>query len=164
VTLATAPANPTAPPPTPRSIVLEGEHLLEVGFEQLASFPYTIVDAGTGATPAEIEAARKRDQVPATIRALDQKRVAITGFALPLQLENGRAKKLFLMRDVSTCCFGATPNTNDYVVVTMKEGAKTVADIPIVLVGTLRIGERYEGGYLVSLYELEDAKYLGPRK
>jgi hypothetical protein len=33
-----------------------------------------------------------------------------------------------------------------------------------VLVGTLRIGERYEGGYLVSLYELEDAKYLGPRK
>ena len=157
------PTNPVAPAP-PRTIVVDGEQVKEVGFEHLASFPYTIVDAGTGANADQIAAAAKRPQVPEGVRALDQARVALTGFMLPVQMEGGRARKFILMRDVSTCCYGATPNMNDYVVVTMKDaGVKAVQDVPIVVVGTLHVGERYENGYLVSLYELEGKKLLGPR-
>jgi hypothetical protein len=157
------PGAPTPPPPP--VVMIDGQPVQDLGFEHLSSFPYTIVDCGTGATTEQIDAARKNDQVPAAIRAFDSKRVALTGYMLPLQIENGRAKKLILMRDVTTCCYGATPNMNDYVVVTMKgEGVKAVQDIPVVLVGVLRVGEKYENGYLVSLYELEGEKFLGPKK
>jgi hypothetical protein len=155
----------TPAPPPPRSITVGSETALDVGFEHLASFPYVVTDAGTGATPAQIEGARRRDQVPPVVRALDGKRVTLSGYMLPLQMEKGRAKKFVLMRDVSTCCFGATPNMNDYVVVTMKgEGVPAVPDIPTAFLGVLHIGERYEGGYLVSLYDFDAEKSLGPRK
>ncbi len=144
---------------------VDGEKVSDVGFDRLAGFPYTIVDAGTGATPEQIAAARKKDQVPAAVRAFDAKRVAVTGIMLPLQMENGRARKLVLMRDVTTCCYGATPNMNDYVVVVMKgEGVPVTQDIPVVFVGTLHIAETYENGYLTSLYTLDGEKFLGPRK
>ena len=168
IAFAAEPARAVATPspvPPPRVVMLHGEKVHELGFEHLASFPYTIVDAGTGATSAQIEQARTRDQVPAAVRAFDRVRVTLTGFMLPVQLENGRAKKLILMRDVSTCCYGATPSMNDYVIVTMKgEGVKPVQDIPVVFMGVLHVGERYENGYLVSLYELDAEKFLGPRK
>ncbi len=136
-----------------------------IGFDRLSGFPYTIVDAGTGATTEQIAAAQKNDQLPAAIRALDGRRVAVTGFMLPVQMENGRARKLVLMRDVTTCCYGATPNMNDYVVVTMRgEGIKAVQDIPVVLIGVLHVAQTYENGYLVSLYTLDGEEYLGPRK
>jgi hypothetical protein len=142
-----------------------GEKIPDVGFDRLAGYPFTIVDAGTGASAAEIEAAKKKDPAPPQVRALDGQRVAVTGYMLPLQLENGRVKKLVLMRDVTTCCYGATPNMNDYIVVTMNgEGFTPLQDIPVVLVGRLHVALTYENGYLVSLYTLDGEKYLGPRK
>jgi hypothetical protein len=147
------------------TVAVDGAKIPDVGFDVLAGFPFQIVDAGTGASPSDIAAAQKKDQVPAHIRRLDGTRIAVTGYMLPLQLEQGRARKLVLMRDVMTCCYGATPNMNDYIVVTVKgDGVPPLADIPVVFVGTLHVAATYENGYLVSLYTLETDKYLGPRK
>lgn len=156
------------PPPgsgSETTVRIDGESFLAVGFEKLSAFPYTIVDAGTGATPEQIEQARKRDQVPAWVRAYHDKRVALTGYMMPLQVEKGLAKKFVMMKDVNTCCYGAVPSMNDYVVVTMKgAGVAAVQDVPVVLVGVLHIEEKYDGGYVTALYQMDGERFLGPKK
>ena len=158
------------PPPAadikePHKTTIEGQEMFVVGFDRLSAFEYTIVDAGTGASREEIEKARKRDQVPAWIRFYQDKRVVLTGYLMPLQIENGRAKKFVLMKDINTCCYGAVPNMNDYVVVTMKgEAVPAVQDVPVELIGTLHIEEKYDNGYVTSLFTLDGEKFLGAKK
>lgn len=148
-----------------RKVPYENGEILAVGFEKLAGYEYTIVDSASGATPEEIEASKKRDQIPAWIRIYQDQRVALTGYMMPLQMVNGLAKKFIMMRDITTCCYGNVPNMNEYVVVSMPgEGVKVIADVPVVFVGILRIAETYENGYIVSLYQMDGEKLLGPKK
>ncbi|MEO6569848.1 MAG: hypothetical protein ABIO94_13885, partial [Opitutaceae bacterium] len=67
-------------PKDPVKIMVDGREAFSLGFEKLSAFPYTIVDSGNGATPQEIEAARKKDQVPDWIRVYQNKRVSLTGY------------------------------------------------------------------------------------
>jgi hypothetical protein len=170
VVLATAASVPAQTPPVadvkkPVTVKIDGEDLFAVGFDKLASFDYTVVDAGTGATAAEIEEAKKREQVPPWIRLYDGKRVALTGFLMPLKVENGLSTKLIIMRDITTCCYGNVPNMNEYVIVTMKgEGVKPIQDVPVVLTGIFKITEKYENGYLSSIFQMDGEKFLGPKK
>jgi len=167
LTLAGVAAAQTAPAVdlTPQQTVVDGETVYALGFDKLSSFQYTLVDAGTGATPEEIAEHQKKDPVPAWVRTYDGKRVLLTGYMMPLQLENGRSRKFVMMRDVTTCCYGAVPNMNDYLVVTMKEpGAEIVQDVPVQLLGTFRVDHRYDAGYVVSLFVMDGEKLLAPKK
>lgn len=165
LSLGAQPPVPTPADTSPRKIAIDGEQLFAVGFDKLAAFEYTIVDAATGASAEEIEKAKQRDQVPDWIKVYQDKRIALTGFLMPLQMENGLAKKFIMMRDITTCCFGNVPNMNEYVIVTMKSGGvKPIQDVPVVLVGTFKIAEKYENGYVVALYQMEGEKFLGPKK
>jgi hypothetical protein len=158
-------ARADAPAPSPTRIKIDGQEHYAVGFDKLAAFEYVLVDAGTGASEAEMEAAKAKDQIPAWVRVYDQQKIALTGFMLPLVVENGLVRKLIMMRDVTTCCFGNVPNMNEYVIVTMKsEGIKPLQDVPVVLTGTFKISEMYEGGYLTSIFQMEGEKFLGPKK
>jgi hypothetical protein len=149
----------------PTRVKIDGQELYAVGFDKLAAFEYTLVDAATGASEAEMEASRAKDQIPRWIRLYDKQKIALTGFMLPLVVENGLVRKLIMMRDVTTCCFGNVPNMNEYVIVTMKgEGIKPLQDVPVVLTGTFKISEIYEGGYLTSIFQMDGEKYLGPKK
>lgn len=163
---AVTPAQESAPVDlTPQRKVVDGEEMFALGFDKLSSFSYQLVDAGTGATPEEIAEHRKKDPVPAWVREYDGKRVVLTGYLMPLQMENGRTAKFVMMRDVNTCCYGAVPNMNDYLVVTMAgEGIEPVQDVPVDLVGIFRVDHRYEDGYVVSLFTMTGEKFLGPRK
>ncbi len=150
---------------TPRKVTIGGTELFALGFDKLSSFDYTLVDAGTGATPEQIAEHMKKDPVPAWVRTYDHQRVMLTGYMMPLQVENGRAKKFVMMRDVNTCCYGAVPRMNDYLVVTMKgEGVEAIQDVPVDLIGVFHVDQRYEDGYVVSLFTLDGEKFLGPRK
>jgi len=163
--LATA-ALPAAPDNvrTPTKLTVDGAELYGLGFDKLSSFNYTIVDAGTGATPEEIAAAEKRDQVPPWLYFYQDKRVVLTGYLMPLQLENGLAKKFVMMKDVTTCCYGAVPGMNDYVIVTMKgEGVKAVQDVPVELIGVFHVAQKYENGFVTSLYQMDGEKFVGPK-
>lgn len=169
LSLSTALAADLVPPGAnakdPVKILVEGAEAYRLGFDKLSAFPYTIVDAGTGASAQEIEAIRKKDRVPDWIRLYHNQRVSLTGYLMPLQMENGLAKKFVLMKDVTTCCYGATPNMNDYVVVTMRSGGvRPVQDVPVELLGTLRVEEKYENGYVTSLFQMDGEKMLGAKK
>ena len=146
---------------TPVKIKVNGAELYSLGFDKLAAFEYTIVDAGTGATPEQIAAAEKHDQVPEWIYFYQDKRIVLTGYLMPLQLENGVAKKFILMKDVTTCCYGAVPSMNDYVIVTMKgAGVKAIQDVPVALIGVLHIEQKYENGFVTSLYQMDGEKLI----
>lgn len=150
---------------TPRKVVVDGVSMFSLGFDKLSSFVYTLVDAGTGATPEQIAEHMKKDQVPAWLREYDNQRVRFTGYMMPLEMQKGRAKKFVMMRDVNTCCYGAVPSMNDYVVVTMAgEGVEAVQDVPVDLVGVFHIDHRYEEGYVVSLFTMDGEKFLGRAK
>lgn len=118
-----------------------------VGFDRLAAFNYT---------PPETETAGPTDQIPAPIKALDQKRVAVTGFMLPTKMDKGLVKEFLLVKDAMMCCYGAMPKVNEWIVVKMNgAGVKPLMDLPITFEGKLRVGEMFENGYLTGVYLLE---------
>jgi hypothetical protein len=81
----------------PPHVRVAGVELPSLGFNLLAGYPFRIVDIGTGATAADIELAKRNDQVPATVRVYDGRRVVLTGFLLPLQVEGGGLTKKFIL-------------------------------------------------------------------
>ncbi len=118
-----------------------------VGFDRLASFNYT---------PPETETPGPTDQIPAPIKALDQKKVAVTGFMLPTKMDKGLVKEFLLVKDAMMCCYGAMPKVNEWIVVKMNgAGVKPLMDLPITFEGRLRVGEMFENGYLTGVYLLE---------
>ena len=68
---------------------IEGQDLFAIGFDKLAAFEYVVTTRRTGASEEEIAAAKQKDQIPAWARFYDGKKVALTGFLMPLKLENG---------------------------------------------------------------------------
>lgn len=149
----------------PRQTAVAGDEAYILGFDILAGYKYTIVDLGTGATEAEIEEAKRDDQVPSWVRFYDDKRVVLTGYMLPLEIEGGLSKRFIMMKDINTCCYGSTPSMNDYAIVTMKgKGVKTVQDVPVEIVGDFVIDQNYQDGYVVSLYLVDGEAFLGEKK
>ncbi len=124
-----------------------------VGFDRLASFNYT---------PPETETAGPTDQIPERIKALDQKKVAVTGFMLPTKMDKGLVTEFLLVKDAMMCCYGAMPRINEWIVVKMAGGGvKPLMDIPITFEGKLTVGEMFENGYLTGVYLLEGERMTG---
>lgn len=125
-----------------------------LGFETLASFPYALPElAASGA-----ETTAPKPEIPKAIRNFDGRTVAVTGYMMPLQLEEGLARQFVLVRNLASCCYGVAPNLNEYVLVTMGKGVRPVMDVPITVIGTLKVGETYEDGFLVGIYQLAGEK------
>ncbi len=131
-----------------------------VSFDKLASFAYEVpLDPVTN----KVELAKLNAQIPARIKSLDKKLVAIRGFMLPLKVENGLVTELLIMRDQSMCCFGTVPKINEWINIRMAgEGVQPIMDQPITLMGQLKVGEVLENDYLVGIYEMEGDKMIGP--
>ena len=131
-----------------------------VSFDKLASFAYEVpLDPVTN----KVELAKLNAQIPARIKSLDKKSVAIRGFMLPLKVENGLVTELLIMRDQSMCCFGTVPKINEWINIRMEgDGVQPIMDQSITLMGQLKVGEVLENHYLVGIYEMEGDKMIGP--
>ena len=158
---APSPTNATAATPassTTNAPAKPGDPMA-LGFDKLAGFHY-VVPEYTGTTPPP---APDTNQIPATVRALDGKTVAVKGFMLPLKVKDGKVQELLLMRDQSMCCFGAVPKINEFLTVKMTgEGTRAVMDQAVTLVGKLKVGEFSENGYLLGIYQLDADRAEGP--
>lgn len=134
---------------------------LSVGFEKLASFPYELPEGPVDTnTVAQSKAA---EQIPATIKALNNQFISLKGFMLPLKVEKGLVTELLIMRDQSMCCYGTVPRINEWVSVKMVgQGVKPIMDQAVTLFGKLKVGEMYENGYLVGIYALDGERMAGP--
>lgn len=137
-----------------------------VTFDRLASFEYEVPDdpvSLTNEVGIAVEPKPEKDQIPDHVKNLNAKRVALEGFMLPLKVEDGLVTELLMMRDQSMCCFGTVPKINEWVSIRMtNQGIKHVNDVAVTLYGKLKVGEIYENGYLVAIYEMEGETMAGP--
>lgn len=132
----------------------KGDGYEVVGFDRLAAFEFTPPDYDP--TVANKQPPSGADQIPAAIKALDQRKVAVTGFMLPTKMDKGLVVEFLLVKDAMMCCYGVMPKVNEWVVVKMTGGGvKPLMDTPITFDGKLRVGEMYENGYLTGIYLLE---------
>lgn len=144
---AAAPAAPLAPP------TLEKGYL-KLSFEHLASFTFVppTVDAGSDQASA---AKRADEQIPANVKGWSGKKALLVGYMIPVKMEKGLVTEFLLMRNTLACCFGATPNINEWVTVKMKKGVPPTMDVPVEFYGELKVNPLFENGYLSGIYQLE---------
>lgn len=130
---------------------------IEVGFDKLGAFPIQPPAVTTNAQGLYVQAqASISNQIPADIRALNGRRVLISGFMQPIRLDKGKVSEFLLFRDRDTCCFGGTPAINHWIGVKLTNDA-TAAKLgrPITVRGHLKVGEIRSEGFLVGLYTME---------
>jgi hypothetical protein len=145
----------------PKAPELIGE-FMRIGFDKLASFTYEMPDESPSTMTNKVTAPVK-EQIPQTVKALDQHRIALKGFMLPLKVEGGLVTELLIMRDQSMCCYGTTPKITEWVSVKMtSKGVKPVMDQPVTIFGKLQVGEIRENGYLVGIYQMDGEKMSDP--
>ncbi len=147
---------PVAPPPEPEVRPPGLEDYEDVTFDKLASYPYEVFELKEGVTP--------REQIPASVRTLDTKKVAIKGFMLPYRNNGESVTEFILLRNQGLCCFGMVPRMNEWVHVTMAPGtgAPYAIDLPITVFGTLAVGELYEKNVLMSINRMEGRVVVVP--
>ena len=156
-----AKVEPTAPPaPKP---VFNDDGFQVVGFDQLASFVYTPAELNPATPNAPPPTAP--EQIPAKIKALDATKVMVTGFMLPVKMDQGLVTEFLLVKDPMMCCYGIMPKLNEWVVVKMTgKGVVPLMDVPISYEGKLKVGELYDNGYLTGIYLLEGEKQAALKK
>ncbi len=130
---------------------------LKLGFDRLAGFKFLppVFDplADAKAVPPTGE-----EQIPATVKGWSGHKALVTGFMLPTKLEKGKCTEFILMANQMACCYGGTPNMNDWVIVRMPQGVAAVMDVPVSFYGTLKVGATFENGYMTGIYELAAEK------
>lgn len=126
-----------------------------IDFDPMIEFDYPELVRVDGDTPPP--------ELPAEVKALHGKQVAIEGFMSPLAFDAGGVKEFSLVKDPSFCCFGMIPQMNHWIHVVMPEGQRTefYSFDPIAVYGVLEVGEQYEDGYVVSLYRMVADKVEG---
>ena len=134
----------SAPPPK----VKDGYQALTL--DRLSSFEYPLNLDGT---VGELDDGSK-PTIPKEIRALDQKKVSISGYAMPLDFRQTEVTFFILNRNQLQCCYGQEPQINEYCVVMMKGPTKIHLDKPVTVSGVISVGEYSEGGMLICLYRL----------
>ncbi len=97
--------------------------------------------------------------MPASLKALDGRKVTMAGFLLPLY-EFDDIREFNLVASHWSCCFGVPPGLSGWVHVKLARGHKGLRNStePLRVTGTLRVKEHMEAGYVVSIYSLTDAQ------
>ena len=149
---AIAPAAPTGSPEM-------ADGYLKVGFDRLSAFPFIAPNYDPTADPKAAPPTGE-EQIPAAIKKLNGSKVIVTGFLLPVKMDNGLTTELLLMKSQMLCCYGIAPQLNEWVLVEMPKGVKPVMDVPVSFRGTLHVGAMFESGCLTGIYRLDGEKML----
>ncbi|WP_437605407.1 DUF3299 domain-containing protein [Sorangium sp. So ce834] len=108
-----------------------------VRWEALGGFPY-------------VEGA----PLPASARRLDGQRVGVSGYMDTLGEVRG-IREFVLVESQITCCFTSPPELNQLVLVRVEAPAgASYVDGPVLVLGTLEVGEQREAGGVTSVYRL----------
>ena len=144
--LAIEPVKP-APAPADPAPAANGDEYQELDFELLAGFECASY------------ASTERPPVPEKILALSGRKVAVSGYMMPLSSESGGAKKFLIMRYQFGCCYAVTPKINEWIEVTMVNGvADYIPDTLDTVWGVLEVKEELRDGAAISLYKMRATK------
>ena len=126
-------------------------------FDMLTSYPFREPNWAKMEDPAYIASLKLDEQISPQIQAMDGKNVEIQGFMLPLDMSEGNLRTFMLLKDQMACCFGNIPRLNEwvYVRVPKKKKINIHQDVLITLLGTLRVGSKFESEVLTGIYHLD---------
>jgi hypothetical protein len=131
------------------------EGYTKAGFEVLAGYTFVPAELDPSAPPGTPLPSGAK-QIPPQVQALHGQKVVVTGYMLPTKMDKGLVKEFLLVSSPMLCCYGATPQVNEFVVVNMgANGVKAVMDTPVQFLGKLAVKEMYEDGFLTNIYSLE---------
>lgn len=105
----------------------------------------------------------KGGNIPADVKGLDGTKLRMRGFMIPMdQAEN--ITQFALVPSLFACCFGQPPQIQHTIVVSCPKGkAVTYSPDEIVVEGMLKVKEKKDDGYVVSLFEM-DVSSVKPTK
>lgn len=94
--------------------------------------------------------------VPPAIARLQGAPLRLSGYMLPVEMDGENVATFILVRNQAMCCFGRTPEMNEWVMVRFKGGSSVPMnmDRPISVSGNFEVGEELEEGAVVSLYRM----------
>ena len=126
-------------------------------FSMLTSYPFREPNWAKMDDPAYIASLKLDEQISPQIQAMNGKKVEIQGFILPLDMSDGNLRTFMLLKDQMACCFGNIPRLNEwvYVRVPKKKKVSVHQDVLVTLLGTLRVGTKFEREVLTGIYHLE---------
>ncbi len=128
----------------------------------LSKLPAFEAPSGSLAMPWEVLKGFDFEQgapLPDDVTAFEGKRVAINGYMVPLT-EEERPTEFLLVSTLWDCCYGQAPKVNHGIVVTMKPKGAPYSDFPIIVVGTMEIGEELEDGEVISLFRMKATRVI----
>ena len=140
------------PPPT----AVKG--YLQLGFDRLAGYDFVMKEQ-----PMDHSLPRYtgQDQIPDVVKSWSGKKADLKGFMVPTRLEKGLVTEFLLLRDQSTCCYGANPSMNHFVVVKMAKGVAPAGDKVVKVSGTFKVNTNYDAfGIMTGIYELAGEKVV----
>jgi hypothetical protein len=150
----------TTATPTPAPAPGDNDAVQKVEFTRLSGYQFLVPDLPDTNQVAGSDIANQ--QIPADIKALNGKRVSVIGYLMPLREEAGKSTEFLLMRTQATCCFGIAPTITDLITVKAAgKGVPTIMDDLLEIHGTLKVGTVREDGYIVGVYRMDDAKFMG---
>lgn len=132
---------------------------------------WVLLLAGCGKPPADVAPVlpflelgafehKEKSPLPANVTAWNGKRVRATGFINPGRQVRGLSQ-FYLVKDRSSCCFGARPQINHYIDIGLKGGATTdYTTDPVTVQGVLVVEERFDGDWPTGLYWMENAELV----
>jgi hypothetical protein len=94
-------------------------------------------------------------KLPDDVRALDGKKVGIAGYMMTIE-EVENIHEFLLVEAFWSCCFGVPPNVNQVVMVKIEadKGVEYTSS-PVLVLGTLSVGEEIEDGFVTSVYRIK---------
>lgn len=138
--LNSAPAIETAAEKRQKHVAPKDGSALVIAIKELGNFDY---DADKGGN------------IPEDIKKLNGTKIRVQGFMIPLdQADN--ISHFSLVPSLFACCFGQPPQIQHQIVVSTPKG-KAVGYYPdeIVCEGTLKVEEKKDDGYIVSVFEMD---------
>jgi hypothetical protein len=134
-----APAAPAAEARKPHAAPKPGE-TYDIAIKDLGNFEYDQEKGGN---------------LPADVKQLSGANLRMHGFMIPMdQAEN--ITQFALVPSLFACCYGQPPQIQHTIVVNCPKG-NTVTYCPdeIIVEGTLKVDEKTDDGYIVSLFEMQ---------
>ena len=149
--------DPVLEPGMTQGTALATETYQSLTFNMLTNDPFREPNWAKMEDPAYIASLKLDEQISPRIQAMNGKKVEIQGFMLPLDMSEGNLRTFMLLKDQMACCYGNIPRLNEwvYVRVPKKKKIDIHQDMLLTLLGTLRVGAKFEDEVLTGIYHLE---------
>jgi hypothetical protein len=119
-----------------------------ISFSDLSSFDYVPSNRSGTLRP-------RIDPFPAEVRALDGKRVSISGFMNPMYVQDGKVREFYLSAGGVSCCFADAPRPTQIVKVMLPSERSTLPVAAARVWGLLEMKEEFdEEGSPMPLYRM----------